>query len=343
VQFYTARFFLGLAEAGFFPGVIVFLTHWFPSRDRARALSLFLIATPFAQVISPKISNVLLKIGTTEIIDGVSVIHPRLLGMAGWQWVYVFWATPAILLGVVNYFWLTDRPMQAAWLDQEESQALEAELVRERAVASAGRHMTVREALSHPRVLLLALAFFGTATGSIGIEFFLPSILQDWYQLKMDALTWLIVLPPLLAVFGQLLFGWSSDRFKERRWHAVVPIVMGAIALALAPGSQGRLGLTVACFMIAVAGLKSYMPAFWSLPSMFLTQAAAAASIGFINSAGQLGGFLGPYLLGAVQTRTGSFVGALYYLCGSMLMSATIIFFLGAKRKPATANVTIRE
>ncbi len=328
-QFYGVRFLLGLAEAGFFPGIIVYLTHWFPSRDRAKALASFLVATPFAQIMSPKISNALLKIGTDEVVNGVPVHHPEFLGLEGWQCVYIFWGIPAVVLGVIVLYAMTDRPRDAKWLTVEERDALEAELERERLSRSQGRRMTVLEALRHPKVLLLALAYFCTVTGSYGIEFFLPSILKDWYALDFNRLTWLVMLPPLVALGAQLLAGWSSDRHKERRYHAVVPIVFGACAIGLAPFTRGELWLTVLCFMMAFAGFKAYMPAFWSLPSLFLTEAAAAGSIGLINSVGNLGGFLGPTVLGEVEKRTGSFTGGLYFLCASMLVSAAIIFFLG--------------
>jgi ACS family tartrate transporter-like MFS transporter len=332
-QFYVVRFFLGLSEAGFFPGVFVYLTHWFPSRDRARALACFLIATPIAQIVSPKISNALLKIGTDETIDDVIVHHPELFGLEGWQCVYIFWGIPAIVLGVVVFFLLKDWPRDAGWLTPEESGALQQELEREKAVHRA-RRMTVLEALRHPQVLLLALAYFCIVTGSYGVELFLPSILQQWYHLKIDAITWLVILPPSLALAGQLFAGWNSDRTKERRFHAIVPIALGAMALALAPLTQGQLFLTIACFMLAYVGFKAYMPAFWSFPNLFLAEAAAAGSIGLINSIGNLGGFLGPYVLGKVQTITGSFVGGIYFLCVSMTLSATVIFFLRLERKP---------
>ena len=324
-QFYTVRFLLGLAEAGFFPGVVVYLTHWFPSRDRARALATFMVATPFAQIISPKISNWLLEIGHGD--------QPPVLGMVGWQWVYVFWAVPAVVLGFFVYFWLVDRPKQATWLTAEEGEALESELEHERAETRKGKRMTVLQALKHPKVLLLALVYFCTVTGSYGIEFFMPSILKSWYAMDMNQLTWLIMLPPAVAMCGQLFMGWSSDRFKERRWHAVLPIVMGSAALGLMPHTQGNLVLTMVCLMLAFAGFKSYMPAFWALPSLFLTESAAAGSIGLINSIGNLGGFLGPYVLGTVEKVTGSFVGGLYYLCCSMLAAAAIIFSFGLGKK----------
>lgn len=337
-QFYQVRFLLGLMEAGFFPGIIVYLTHWFASRDRAKALAYFLVATPFAQIMSPKISNWLLAIGTTETINGGVVQHPQVFGLVGWQCVYIFWGIPAVVLGIVVLFAMTDRPKDAKWLTAEERDALEAELERERADRAKGHRMTVLEALRHPKVLLLALAYFCTVTGSYGIEFFLPSILRDWYGMDFNKLTWLVMLPPLVALGSQLFAGWSSDRMKERRYHAVVPILIGASAIGLAPFTRGELWLTVVCFMVAFAGFKAYMPAFWSLPSLFLTEAAAAGSIGLINSVGNLGGFLGPTVLGAVEKSTGSFVGGLYFLCLSMSISATIIFFLGLGHREKTSK-----
>src|ERR1022692_1030727 len=270
LQFYGVRFLLGLAEAGFFPGVIIYLTHWFPARDRARALSYFLIATPVAQITSPKISNALLKIGTDEISNGVTIHHPQLLGLQGWQWVYIFWGIPAIVLGVIVFFTLTDRPRDAQWLAPEEKEALERQLEMEKAKRSAGRRMTLLEPFSHPKVLLLAAAYFCSTSANYSMEFFLPSILQQWYALDLNAITWLVILPPALALASQLFVGWNSDRTKERRLHAVVPICLGMSALALVPWTRGHLPLTIGCFMLVLAGIKACQPAFWSLPSLFL-------------------------------------------------------------------------
>jgi MFS transporter, ACS family, tartrate transporter len=335
MQFYVVRFCLGLAEAGFFPGIIVYLTHWFPARDRTRALSLFFVATPVAQIISPKISNALLKIGTVQNVNGVDVVHPQVLGMQGWQWVYIFWGIPAVVLGVMVLLMLKDRPRDAKWLTPEEREALEQQLATDKAAGSKQR-MTVIQALSHPMVLLLSLAYFCSVTGSYGIEFFLPSILQQWYQRSLNEITWLIILPPLLALGAQLFVGWNSDRTRERRYHAVIPLLIAIVALALAPLTRGNLFVTITCFMVAFGGLKAYLPAFWALPSLFLTGSAAAGSIGLINSLGNLGGFAGPTVLGFVQKFTGSFVGGIYYLSVSVAVSAGILFFLGLGRKEIT-------
>jgi MFS transporter, ACS family, tartrate transporter len=342
LQFYGVRFLLGLAEAGFFPGVIVYLTHWFPTRDRARALAWFFVATPVAQVASPKLSYFLLRIGTTETIDNVTVHYPALWGMQGWQWMYIAWGIPAVILGVLVLLRLPDWPREARWLTPNERDALERELMREKEHhKQEHRHMTVRQALKHPQVLLLAAAYFFVVTASYGVEFFLPKILEKWYDLPLSNLTWFLLIPPIGGLVGQLSVGWSSDRTGERRLHGSVPIYAGAVALGctlLIPTSLSfnmRLALAVLLFTMALMGLKSYMPAFWALPSLILTESAAAGSIGLINSIGNLGGFVGPSLLGKLKDLTDSFLPGLLYLCFSMIVSATIIFTLGLGHRAA--------
>jgi ACS family tartrate transporter-like MFS transporter len=333
MQFYGVRFLLGLAEAGFFPGVVVYLTHWFPARDRTRALACFFIGPPIAQLLSPRISNALLPIGTDEIINGVIVHHPTVLGLAGWQWIYIMWGTPAVVLGILVFFWLTDRPGQASWLTTEERNALEQQLALEKENHAANKKMTLLEGLLHPKVLILAAAYFFNVTANYGLEIFLPSILEQWYNLKLNAITWLVMLPPLIAIAGQLFVGWNSDRMQERRFHSMIPLLVAATAVGLAPFTQGNLVLTIACFMIAFGGLKGCLPAFWALPSLFLTQTAAAGSIGFINSVGNLGGFFGPSLLGWLKTHTGSFVGGLLCLSVSIATSGAILYVLGLGKR----------
>jgi MFS transporter, ACS family, tartrate transporter len=339
-QFYAVRFLLGLAEAGFFPGVVVFLSHWFPAQDRARALALFFMATPIAQMIGPVLSGYLVKYGSDIKVNGVVVgQHPHLWGLEGWQWVYLVWGLPAVLLGVVILFMLPDKPRQARWLSEDERVALEEELAR--AKAKAKSHMSLWEGLRHPKVVALSFAYFCTVTGSYGIVFFMPKILKDWYPLSYGQLGWLSTLPALVALGGQLFVGWSSDRMKERRWHTVTPILIGAAAIAIAPSTKGNLWMSVACFMLALGGLKAYLPAFWTMPYLFLASSAAAASIGMINSVGNLGGQLGPWVIGKVQVVTGSFSGGLYFLACSMMVTATIVFFLGLGHKETKPNASL--
>lgn len=320
-HFYTIRFLLGLAEAGFFPGVIVYLTHWFPTKDRARAISIFLIASPIAMIIGNWSSQLMLEIGE---VGG----PPAFLGLKGWQCIFIFWGIPAVIMGIVVVVALTDRPRHAKWLSPEERDALEAELEKEKAQHKSVAHMSVMQGLTNPNVLMLCVAYFGVVTGNYGIEIFLPSILEDWYGLGNKTVAYLAMIPSVLVIFGQLGNGWSSDRCRERRWHAIIPIVIGALGLILATATQGNLVLTMICFTIAATGMKSYMPAFWSLPNMYLTAAAAAGSIGLINSVGNLGGYLGPTVVGNVKTLTGSYDFGLYFLSITCLISASVIFFM---------------
>jgi ACS family tartrate transporter-like MFS transporter len=320
----------------------VYLTHWFPARDRARALAWFFIATPVAQFASPPLSYVWLRIGTTETVGGVTIHYPGLWGLHGWQWMYIVWGIPAVILGILVLGLLPDWPKDARWLQADEREALEQELNREKQQRKQGHgHLTVLQALQHPKVLLLAAAYFFVVSTSYGVEFFLPSILEKWYDLPLSQLTWAVTIPPLGGLAGQLLVGWSSDRTGERRLHASVPIYLGATALAgalMIPASlsfAARLTLAVLLFTVALTGLKAYMPAFWTLPNLLLTEAAAAGSIGLINSLGNLGGFVGPNVLGTIETHTHSFVPGLIYLCVSMAISATIILTLGLGHRAA--------
>ncbi len=272
----------------------------------------------------------------------MTIHRPALLGMQGWQWMYIAWGIPAVILGVLVLLRLPDWPREARWLTPDERDALERELINEKEHHKRGhRHMTVLDALRHPKVLLLAAAYFFVVTSSYGVEFFLPTILENWYDLPLRNLTWFLLIPPIGGLIGQLFVGWSSDRSGERRLHGSLPIYLGAVALGctlLIPAAlpfNMRLALAVLLFTVALMGLKSYMPAFWALPSLILTESAAAGSIGLINSVGNLGGFVGPSLLGKLKEMTDSFLPGLLYLCFSMIVSGTIIFTLGLGHRVA--------
>ncbi|MDX2023782.1 MAG: MFS transporter [Deltaproteobacteria bacterium] len=325
-QFYTVRFLLGLSEAGFMPGVIVYLSHWFPPRDRARATALFLMGTPVAQLINPKVSGWLLTLSD----HGAGP-----LGLLGWQWVYVGWAIPAVILGVLVYRTLPDWPHQAPWLPSDELHALTAALDAGRAaqLERAG-HMTVGAAFRNLRVLGTSLAYFFAITAFYGIDLFVPSILARWYHLPLSSLTWLLVIPAATSLLAQVLAGWSSDRFAERKWHAVVPLACAGVALAFVPLSHGNLVATLVLFSVATAGMKAYLPAFWCLPSLFVSGLAAAASAGFINSFGNLGGFVGSYVLGGWEARTGRFEGGVYFIAVCAALAAAGVLWVAAYPRP---------
>jgi MFS transporter, ACS family, tartrate transporter len=336
LQFFSVRFLLGLAEAGFYPGVIVYLTHWFPRRDRTKTLAWFFIGTPVAAIVGPPISGQIMAIGEHG--------NPAIWGMVGWQWVFILWGIPAVLLGFVVLAVLTDRPRQAQWLTDEERTALEDTLEREKhEQKQRTKQMTIGQALANRKVLALAAAYFFVVTGSYGIELYMASIVRDWYGRDVKDIGYLIIIPAIGALIGQLLIGWSSDFTHERRWHASLPIILGAAALAMIPGTQGTLWLTMTLFTLAMVGMKAYLPAFWALPSLFLTESAAAASIGLINSFGNLGGWVGPSVVGLVKQSTGEYRFGLWYLSFSVIVSALIIVGLGIggrPRSPATSGAS---
>jgi ACS family tartrate transporter-like MFS transporter len=332
-QFYTGRFVLGLAEAGFFPGIVVYLTHWFPSRDRARALALVIIAAPVAQMVSPLLSYRLLRIGTTETIAGKLVHFPQVMGLDGWQWVYIAWGIPAVVLGVLILFVMTDRPRDARWLTPEEKAALEGELARERAIDVQSRvsHLGgLKRALTDVRVWLLALINLSIVCGHYGVEIFLPTMLKNWYGLELGSLTWLVPLPYVAMLLGQVGVGISSDRSGERWWHTAVPMFVGAAALLATPFTRPVLALSLLGFAIAMGGVRSYLPPFFALPRLFLGGTAAAGGIGFINAVGNLGGFLGPSAMGTIEKMTGSFHGGIYFLAGTALLAGLLVVILRA-------------
>jgi ACS family tartrate transporter-like MFS transporter len=329
-QFYVARFLLGLAEAGFVPGVIVFISHWFPARDRGRVTAIFFAGPPVAQLVNPKISNFLLTIGTPDA---------PVLGLVGWQWLFIVWALPAIGLGLLVLFVLPDRPRNARWLDDDEREALQAELAREK---ESRAHMTFAQALRNPRVLVIAGSYLCAVVAFYGLDFFVPSILSRWYGLDMSTLTWLLVLVAGASLVGQLFTGWNSDRVRERRLHAAVPLALAAGALALVPYSRGNLAFTVTLFLLATVGTKAYLPAFWCLPTLFLSGVAAAGSAGFINTIGNLGGLVGSYGVGKIEAATGSFEGGMYFIAAAAAVAAVGLSTLrfGSRRQVHSGEIS---
>ena len=239
-----------------------------------------------------------------------------------------------MILGLIVLARLPDWPHEARWLKENERAALESELHREKHEHSAqAGHMSVIRALAHPKVLALAVAYFFVVNGNYGVEMYMASILNDWYHLEIQKLSWLIIIPAMGSLIGQIFIGWNSDRTHERRWHASLPIICGAIALVLTPLSRGERWLTIVLFTLSMTGAKAYLPAFWTLPSEFMSASAAAASIGLINSFGNLGGAVGPTVVGIVRDSTGSYSVGLRFLAVSMVISAVIIITLGIGRK----------
>jgi ACS family tartrate transporter-like MFS transporter len=319
-QFYLVRFFVGAAEAGFLPGVIVYLTHWFRYEDRGKAVAFFYAANPLSYVVGSPIAGLLLGLSW--------------LGLRGWRWLFILEGIPAIVLGVITIFYLTDWPAQARWLPVDERSWITEQLQREKQTKNRRRSFSVWEALRNRDVILLTLCYFCAMTGSYGIAFWLPTILKRISGQSDLRVTLLAALPYVAAFITQQVNGWHSDRTQERRWHAAIPLFLCALALSLAVLNSARPMVAIGLFVLVGGSFYGFQPCFWALPTLFLSESAAAASIGLINSVGNLGGFVGPMVMGYLAGRTHSFAAGLWYLVGSLIVSGILMLTVGAGRHP---------
>jgi MFS transporter, ACS family, tartrate transporter len=318
-QFYLVRFLVGAAEAGFFPAVVVYLTHWFRSADRAKAVAGFYGAMPLSYVIGSPLAGVLL--GLTW------------LGLRGWRWLFILEGIPAIVLGVVALFYLTDWPHQAKWLTPEERNWIADQLDREKQAKKKARSYTIVEALRNRDVALLTCCYFFALTGNYGIAFWLPTLLKRLSGLSDMDVTLLASLPYLLGFVVQQLNGWHSDRVHERRWHAALPVLLSGVFLFCAIWLGASVSWSLFFFTMMGGAYYGFHPAFWPVPTEFLSESAAAACVGLINSIGNLGGFVGPFVVGYLLTRTRSFNVGLWYLVGSFFLSGAFMLLVGHGRK----------
>jgi sugar phosphate permease len=320
-QFYFVRFLVGAAEAGFLPGVIVYLTHWFRYQDRAKAVAFFYAANPLSYVIGSPLAGLLLGLSW--------------LGMRGWRWLFIIEGIPAIILGIVTIWFLTDWPEEAGWLPSDEKAWITDELRREKEVKKSIRSYSVWEALRHRDVLLLTICYFCAMTGSYGIAFWLPTILKRMSGKSDLKVTLLAALPYIAAFVVQQVNGWHSDKMRERRWHAAIPVFVCGISLAMAVTFQTNLFVSVGLFVIAGGAFYGFQPCFWAVPTLFLSESAAAASIGLINAVGNLGGFVGPMVMGYLAGRTHSFRVGLLYLVASLFVSGILMLAVGRQTELA--------
>lgn len=314
-SFYTLRFLLGLAEAGFFPGMIFYLRSWFPASARARTGALFMTAGPLSGVLGGPISGALLSLHR----DG---------GLAGWQWLFLLEGLPAIFLGIVVYFLLEDSPGDARWLSPDERTWL-AETLRQEDAAKTGAHGTAPwwRIFLDVRVWLFALVYFCLNTSSYGIGLWLPSVLKNLSSRGNLEIGILSAIPYLTAAVGMVLAGQHSDRTGERRWHVAVAALVASGALLLAAASTTT-AATVAAFSLAVLGINCMLGPFWAMPGTLLTGATASAGIALINSIGNLGGFFGSLILGLAKTSSGNFKGGLSLLAGGMAIGAVLVLLV---------------
>ena len=311
VSFLSLRFLLGVAEAGFFPGMILYFTYWYPAAYRGRVISTLFIAVPVANAVASVISGAILE------MDG-------LFGLKGWQWIFIIEAIPAILLAFVVLWQMTDRPAVAKWLDADEKEWLEGELQAERDKVDAAGKLSVLQVLTDPRVLAISAIYFFSATANYGITFFLPQIVKGLGH--SNFVTGLLsAIPYTIGVFGLLVFGYSSDRFMERRRHLIAAATIGGCGFLLAAWI-GNSYWALAAMSIATIGTYGSRPTMWPMPSQFLTGASAAVGIALINSIGNLGGYVGPFVVGWIRDSTKSFEMGVYFLAGCAFMAALIAY-----------------
>lgn len=326
------RFLLGVAEAGFFPGIILYLTFWFPEKQRARATSLFMIAVPVSTAAGATMSSLVIDWG-----HGV-------FGLAGWRFMFLVEGLPAIALAFVCWFYLTDRPAQADWLGSSEKHWLETKLESERAEADAGQNWPLRKALTHPRILALAFAYFGIAYGLYAVGFFLPTIVvgfQEQYGTHLSIIQRGLVTSIPFVVAAVVMVPWArhADRTGERVWHVAIPAIVGGVSIPAALYMTNPY-LAMLAVTLSTCSVMCALPVFWSLPTTFLTGVAAAGGIALINSLGNLSGFGGPYITGWLTDLTGNSKVALWVVGALSLGSAAVVVYLGARPKPAHGGWT---
>jgi MFS transporter, ACS family, tartrate transporter len=317
-SFYAMRFLLGLAESGFFPGTLLYLSLWFPARYRAAAIAFFMAAAPLSTAIGSPISGALMEL-------------PKFWGLMNWQWLYIIEALPAVFLGLITFKVLTDRPEEAHWLEAEERAWLVQTLKAERLETSkhTGSRVAKNEvlaALCDPRVLALALVYSGGSAGLYVLGFWSPLILKQ-YGYSAMTIGWLNSAPGLLAIVGMVLWARHSDVTLERTWHVAIASLVTCAGFVWAGWATAAIPLIVA-LAIANIGVNSTKGPVWAMPSTFLTGASAAAGIAMINSMGNFGGFIGPLVVGWLKDKVGSYAGGLYFVGGMMALSAVVVVLL---------------
>jgi ACS family tartrate transporter-like MFS transporter len=318
MSFYVLRFLLGAAEAGFLPGIIYYLGDWFPREQRANAVSWFMIGIPLSIVFGGPLSGWLLG------FEG----H---LGLHGWQWLYLVEGLPAVLLGFVVLFFLTDKPADAKWLTPEQRHWLSDKIATEHAHAKSRHGISVGRALTHPTVWLLAWIMFCCQTGSYGLTLWVPTIVKGLADYSNSDTGWLTAIPYVAAALGMVLIGRSSDRSGERIMHLAIPTAIGALGFIATAILKSPLPAMIAITVAAVGDYSTRGP-FWALPGKFLSGSSAAAGIALINAFAAIGGFVGPSVVGYLKDKTGSFESPLYLLAGILFVGSLLTLLLRKSR-----------
>jgi len=317
-SFYAMRFAVGLAEAGFFPGIILYLSFWFPARHRAGVTAIFMAAAPLSNMVGAPISGAILEMN--------GFLHVK-----GWQWLFLLEAAPTVLLGAVSYFFLTDRPSQATWLKPDERRWLVDEMARELAGKTSKSAVSVWSALRNLRVLGLALAYFGTSTGLYAVSIWTPLFLSKFgYSYVMLGL--LTAIPNVVAILGMVWWARSSDRRNERTLHCSIACLAAAVGMLVA-GYSGGVLLLIAGLALAGFGINAAKPPLWSMPTQFLSGPAAAAAIALINAVGSLGGTVGPIVMGKLKMQSGNYSSGMVYVAATLVLSSLLVL-IAAPKKP---------
>ncbi len=328
---YALRFLLGIAEAGFFPGIILYLTFWFPKRERARAVALFMVAVPLSSVFGAPLSAWLIDIG-----------HGTLFHLDGWRFMFLIQGLPAVVLGICCWFYLTDRPKDARWLEPDERDWLQNEMDTEQAETGRRYHYPLRKALTEPRILALAFVYFGIVYGLYAVGFFLPTIIAGFQQTFNTSYSvleqgFIVAIPYVFGAVAMYFWAQHGDRTRERVWHVALPAIIGGIAIPVALYLQSPFATMIAV-TICTMGICSALPTFWPLPTMFLTGAAAAGGIALINALGNLAGFVGPYVTGWLTDLTGSPKAGLWLVGAFMVAGGLTALALKAAPQPDDAR-----
>ncbi|MDC5279574.1 MFS transporter [Acinetobacter baumannii] len=316
-QFYTLRFLLGVAEAGLAPGLLLYLTYWFPAYRRARMTVLWFIAIPISGMIGGPLSGL--------IMDRMSGVH----GWFGWQWMFVIEAIPTVLVGLLVLAVLKDSVQEANWLTQDEKNLVKQELAQDNQHKEG--HASVKEFIADKRLWLLAGIYFCVVMGQYAITFWLPTLIRNSGISDNWHIGLLTSLPYMCAIVVMILAGRSGDHFQERRWHLIIPMCAGAIALTFATLFASNLTLSLICLCIAASGVLTASSLFWMLPTNFLGGVSAAAGIAAVNSFANLAGFCSPYLIGWVTTNTGSNAIGMFLITAVLIFGASLVLRVPAK------------
>lgn len=313
-SFYAIRFLLGAAEAGLLPGVMLYLTYWIPAENRARVLGLFMVAIAFSGVIGAPLSAFLFK------LDGIA-------GLAGWQWMFLIEAVPSIFMGIASFWYLTDRPSEASWLGDDAKRWLESHLAEQEAQRQKQYHLSLFDTFVSPKVWSLGLVNFGLLVGLYTINFWMPQIIQENGTVDTMTIGLLAALPSLVGACGMVLWSRHSDLAGERTWHLAIPMCVAVGGFAAASVASTPTAVII-LLIVAALGIHAALPIFWTLPTAFLSGISVASGLALINSISNLGGYVGPYMMGVIKDRTQSF--SLAFAIIAAILAATIVIVFAA-------------